>query len=129
MSPVRTIEIFQKTPSPQTFLAGEVIFKEGQPGNIVYGIIEGEVDLLAKGQVVETIKRGDVFGQGALVQSEGTRASTAIAKTDCLIAWLDRQHFLFAIEHTPMFAVDLLKSFSTRTRSLKQNLAFQLSKE
>ena len=129
MSPVRTIEIFQKTPSPQTFLAGEVIFKEGQPGNIVYGIIEGEVDLLAKGQVVETIKRGDVFGQGALVQSEGTRASTAIAKTDCLIAWLDRQHFLFAIEHTPMCAVDLLKSFSTRTRSLKQNLAFQLSKE
>ena len=129
MSPVRTVEIFQKTPSPQTFLAGEVIFKEGQPGNIVYGIIEGEVDLLVKDQVMETIKRGDVFGEGALVQPEGTRASTAIAKTDCLIGWLDRQHFLFAIEHTPMFAVELLKSFSTRTRRLKQKLTFQLSEE
>ncbi len=129
MSPVRTVEIFQKTPSPQTFLAGKVIFEEGQPGNMVYGIIEGEVDLLVKGQVVETIKRGDVFGEGALVQPEGTRASTAIAKTDCLIGWLDRQHFLFAIEHTPMFAVELLKSFSTRTRRLKQKLTFQLPEE
>ncbi|MDJ0714231.1 MAG: Crp/Fnr family transcriptional regulator [Prochloraceae cyanobacterium] len=129
MSPVRTVEIFQKTPSPQTFLAGQVIFNEGEPGNLVYGIIEGEVDIFVKGKVVETIKRGDVFGQGALVQSEDTRASTAIAKTDCVIGWLDREHFLFAIEHTPMFAVELLKSFSTRTRSLKQNLAFHMSEE
>ncbi len=126
MSPVKTVEIFQKTPSPQTFLAGEVIFQEGQLGNIAYGIIEGEVDLLVKGQVVETIKKGDIFGEGALVQPEGIRASTAIAKIDCLIGWLERQRFLFAIENTPMFAVELLKSFSTRTRSLKQKLTLQL---
>ena len=122
MSPVKTVEIFQKTPSPQTFLAGEIIFQEGQRGNVAYGIIEGEVDLWVKGQVMETIKKGDIFGEGALVQPEGTRASTAIAKTDCLIGWLEKQQFLFAIENTPMFAVELLRSFSTRTRSLKQKI-------
>ncbi|MDJ0718059.1 MAG: cyclic nucleotide-binding domain-containing protein [Prochloraceae cyanobacterium] len=125
--PVRTIEIFQKSPSPETFLAGQIVFEEGQPGNIVYGIIEGEVNILVEGKVVETIKRGDVFGEGALVQPEHTRASTAIAKTDCLIGYLDRERFLFAIEHTPMFALELLKSYSTRTRRLKHMLAFYLS--
>ncbi len=129
MSPVKTVEIFQKAPSPQTFLAGEIIFEEGQLGNIAYGIIEGEVELLVKGQVVETIKKGDIFGQGALVQPEGIRASTAIAKTDCLIGWLEKPQFLFAIEHTPMFAVELFRSFSTRTRTLKQKLTEQLAEK
>lgn len=127
MSPVKTVEIFQKAPSPQTFLAGEVIFQEGELGNIVYGIIEGEVDLWIKNQIVETIKKGDIFGQGALVQPEGIRASTAIAKTDCLIGWLEKPQFLFAIEHTPMFAVELFRSFSTRTRTLKQKLTLKFS--
>ncbi|MEO0970378.1 MAG: cyclic nucleotide-binding domain-containing protein [Cyanobacteria bacterium J06639_18] len=124
--PVKTVEIFQKSSSPLTYVAGQTIFEEGETGNIMYGIIEGEVDLIVDGKVVETITTGDVFGEGALVQPEHDRASTAIAKTDCIIACLDRERFLFAIENTPMFAIDVLRSYSNRARRLKRMVAFYL---
>ncbi|MDJ0693425.1 cyclic nucleotide-binding domain-containing protein [Mastigocoleus sp. MO_188.B34] len=124
--PVKTVEIFQKSSSPLTYVAGQTIFQEGETGSVMYGIIEGEVDLIVDGKVVETITTGDVFGEGALVQPKHDRASTAIAKTDCIIASLDRERFLFAIENTPMFAIDVLRSYSNRARRLKRMVAFYL---
>ena len=124
--PVKTVEIFQKSSSPLTYATGQVIFEQGESGSVMYGIVEGEVDIFVDGKLVETITSGDVFGEGALVQPEHDRASTAIAKTDCIIACLDRERFLFAIENTPMFAVGVLKSYSNRARRLKRMLAFYL---
>ncbi len=122
LEPVRTVEIYQKPPSPQNFLADEVIFEEGSSGDLVYGIIEGEVEISVKGKVIETLKTGDVFGQSALVQPSHQRASTARAKTNCLIAFVDKEHFLFAVQQTPIFALELLRSYSNRVHILRQIL-------
>lgn len=122
LDPARTVSIFQKQPGQMSFLAGEVIFEEGKFGDVMYGIIEGEVELFVNGKVVETIKKGDVFGEGALVHQEHTRASTAIAKTECKLADLDQERFLFAVQETPMFALDVIRSYSDRLRRLKRSL-------
>ncbi|MGK7916406.1 MAG: cyclic nucleotide-binding domain-containing protein [Prochloraceae cyanobacterium] len=122
LQPVRTVQIYQKTPSPKNFLAGAVIFEQGEPGDLVYGIVEGEVEISIKGKVIETLETGDVFGQSALVQPEHKRASTARAKTNCLIAFLDREHFLFAVEQTPIFALEILRSYSNRIHLLRQSV-------
>jgi CRP/FNR family cyclic AMP-dependent transcriptional regulator len=123
LEPVKTIEIFQKTPSPKTFSAGEVVFQEGKLGDAIYGIISGEVEILVNGKVVETIQKGDVFGEGALIHLNHQRDSTAIAKTDSLLAFLDREHFLFAVQQTPMFALEVMKSYSDRLRRLRHILS------
>jgi CRP-like cAMP-binding protein len=120
--PAKTVQIYQKPPSPQTVAAGEVIFVEGESGEVIYGILEGEVELWVKGKAVETIKTGDVFGEGALVHEEHKRASTAIAKTDCRLAFLDREHFLFAVQQTPLFALEVMRSYSDRLRRLRSLL-------
>jgi CRP/FNR family transcriptional regulator, cyclic AMP receptor protein len=119
LEPARTVSIFQKTPDPLSFCAGDVIFEIGQTGNVMYGVIEGTVDLVVNGTVVETIQTGDVFGEGVLVHPSKVRASTAIAKTNCTLACLDERRFLFAIQTTPMFAVEIMRSFSERLRRLK----------
>jgi CRP/FNR family transcriptional regulator, cyclic AMP receptor protein len=119
LEPARTVSIFQKTPDPLSFSAGDVIFEIGQTGNVMYGVIEGSVDLIVNDKVVETIQVGDVFGEGALVHPSKVRASTAIAKTNCTLACLDERRFLFAIQTTPMFAVEIMRSFSERLRRLK----------
>jgi CRP-like cAMP-binding protein len=123
LEPVKTIELFQKPPSPKTFSAGEVIFQAGERGEVIYGIISGEVEMLVNGKVVETIKKGDVFGEGAIVHLDRQRDSTAIAKTDSLLAFLDREHFLFAVQQTPMFALEVMKSYSDRLRRLRHILS------
>ncbi|MBD2102846.1 cyclic nucleotide-binding domain-containing protein [Leptolyngbya sp. FACHB-261] len=122
LEPAEVVRIFQRQLEPKLFSAGEVIFEEGQPGDVMYGILEGEVDLVVNGKTVETIKTGDVFGEGALVHQDGLRASTAIAKTDCNLAFLDQKRFLFAVQETPMFALEVMRSFSNRLRHLKRLL-------
>ena len=122
LEPVRTIELFQKPPSPKTFLTGEVIFQEGEQGDVIYGIISGEVEIVVNGKVVETIQKGDVFGEGALIHLDHQRDSKAIAKTDSLLAFLDREHFMFAVQQTPMFALEVIKSYSDRLRRLRHRL-------
>jgi CRP-like cAMP-binding protein len=119
LSPSRTVEIFQLPPGPQSFAAGETIFKEGEKGEVMYGIVEGEVELVVNHQVVETILTGDVFGEGVLLDPEMLHASTAIAKTDCKLAVLNRERFLFVIEQTPAFAINVMRSMSNRLRHFK----------
>lgn len=119
LDPAKTVEIFYKQPTLKTFSSGQIIFEDGQTGDVMYGLIEGQVEMLVNGKVVETIEKGDVFGIGALVNPEHTRASTAIAKTDCKLALLDRERFLFAVQETPMFALKVIKSYSERLRHLK----------
>jgi CRP-like cAMP-binding protein len=118
LNPVETISIFQKQPGPQAFSAGEVVFEEGQPGDKIYGILEGEVDILVNGKVIETIETAEVFGAGVLVGVKN-RTYTAIAKVDSKLAFLDQEGFLFAVQETPMFALQVMKSYSERLSRLE----------
>lgn len=123
LEPADTVSIFQKeSEKPRQFIPGEIIFEEGQMGELMYGISEGEVELCLNGKVLETIKAGDIFGEGALVHNPGVRATTAIAKTHCTLVFIDQKRFLFALQNTPMFAVEVIKSLSDRLRRLKRAL-------
>ncbi|MGK7953999.1 MAG: cyclic nucleotide-binding domain-containing protein [Crocosphaera sp.] len=121
LSPIETIKLFQSQ-SEKTVSKGDVIFNNGDKGTVMYGIIEGEVEMYIDGKVIEVIEKGDVFGQGALVHEDYLRSSTAVAKTDCKLASLDREHFLFAVQQTPMFALEIMRSYSDRHRRLKRVL-------
>ncbi|MGF1541290.1 MAG: cyclic nucleotide-binding domain-containing protein, partial [Pleurocapsa sp.] len=97
--------------------------REGERGDVIYGIISGEVEILVNGKVIETIQKGDVFGEGALLHLDHQRDSDAITKTDSLLAFLNREHFLFAVQQTPMFALEVMKSYSDRLRRLRHILS------
>lgn len=119
LKPIETIKILQNSSNSQSFSMGETIFSQGSQGNVMYGIIEGEVEMFLNDKVIETINQGDVFGQGALLHSDHLRTSTAKAKTDCKIVILDQEHFLFAVQETPLFALEVMRSYSDRFRRLK----------
>lgn len=121
LEPAKTVSLLQKQAPPKTFSTEQVIFKEGDSGDFMYGILAGEVDLLVNGKVVETITIGEVFGAGALV-GIAARTYTAIAKTDCQLAFLDRERFLFAVQETPMFALKVMKIYSERLNRLTHTL-------
>ncbi|MDB9421060.1 cyclic nucleotide-binding domain-containing protein [Microcystis aeruginosa CS-563/04] len=119
LSPVDTIKILENHPD-RTFPAGEVIFADGTEGELMYGILSGEVEMYIRGHLIETLEKGDVFGAGALLHEDKLRESTAIAKTDCKLAYLNQPQFLFAVQETPMFAIEVLRSYSDRFRRLKK---------
>lgn len=122
LQPADIVQLFQTHGSVKTFNPGEIIFNEGDQERIIYGVIEGTVAMQVQGKMIETIEKGDVFGIGAVVHSDHLRTSTAIAKTDCILASLDQEHFLFAVQETPLFGLEVLRSYSDRFRRLKADL-------
>ncbi len=115
LEPVRTVEIFQTHPDLKTLAPGEVLYREGDTADYMYGIVEGEIELVSGGKVVETLTAGEVFGIGGIL-GVGPRRTDAIAKTPCKLADLDQKHFLFAVQETPMFALEIMREYSKRLR-------------
>lgn len=100
--------------------AGAVIFRSGESGECMFGLLEGSVELTWNGeQGHERIKAGDVFGAGALVTSDHRRYGNATALTACKLLVMNREKFLFAVQESPMFAIELLGSIDQRLRDLK----------
>jgi CRP-like cAMP-binding protein len=66
----------------RTFQAGEVIFRQGEPGAEAYLLEEGTVRLIKKvrgaDRSLSVLKPGDLFGESALVGG-ASRSSTAVA--------------------------------------------------
>ena len=104
----------------RSFGAGELIFRAGETGECMYGLLEGTVELTWNGNAgQERIQAGDVFGAGALVTQEHRRYGDATAITTCRVLEMNREKFLFAVQESPMFAIDLLASIDQRLRQLK----------
>lgn len=86
----------------------------------MFGLLEGTVDLTWNGESGhERIEAGDVFGAGALVTPEHRRFGNAVARTDCKLLVMNKEKFLFAVQESPMFAIELLGSIDQRLRDLK----------
>src|SRR5678809_530187 len=75
------------------FVAGEVIFREGEMGTEAYLLEEGRVRLIKKVRGTErslmVLKPGDLFGESALLMG-APRSSTAIALSAGLALALDQ---------------------------------------
>lgn len=107
--------LFINETDPKHFKAGERIFNEGETGDYMYGVIEGEVDILKNGKVVDTVSPGGIFGEMALIDHTA-RSATAVAKTDCKAAQISEKRFYFLVQQTPNFALHLMRVLTDRIR-------------
>ena len=99
---------------------GTLIFRAGESGDCMFGLLEGTVELSWNGDSGhEKLQAGDVFGAGALVTQDHRRYGNAKALTPCRVLVMNREKFLFAVQESPMFAIELLGSIDQRLRDLK----------
>ncbi|MEN9860093.1 MAG: hypothetical protein RLZZ515_575 [Cyanobacteriota bacterium] len=105
--------------------SGEPIFSSGETGDCMFGVLNGSVELSWNEEgSPEIIQAGDVFGAGALVTPEHRRYGNAKALSDCKLLVMNREKFLFAVQESPMFAIELLGSIDKRLRQLKDCTKF-----
>jgi CRP-like cAMP-binding protein len=95
--------------------AGTVIFRAGELGNEMYGIIEGTVELDSPQGIVTTIGADEVFGEMAIIDRE-ERTATATATSDCVLAVIDSRQFLWLVHETPTFALQVMRTMARRLR-------------
>jgi len=78
----------------ETFSAGDLIIKQGDPGEKFYILVSGEADAFKVGinQPIMNYKRGDFFGELALL-NDTRRAASVVGKSDGKLAVLDKNSF------------------------------------
>jgi len=118
---VAKTNLFRNAEDFQTFTAGQTIFEQGQPGDLMYVVKEGEVDLLVNGTVVETLEAGDMFGEMALIEKL-PRSATARAKADCQVVPINEKRFTLLVPQTPYFALTVMRTMSERLRRMDERV-------
>src|SRR5579863_6755380 len=102
------------------YAAGETIFNFGDPGNALFIIRSGEVEIFLRNDegekiILETSRPGDVFGEVAMLDN-GPRTAWVAAVSDVEVFRLDRAHFVDYIRQYPPAALNLLSVAARRLR-------------
>jgi len=113
--PMNLPNIFSDPSRLREFEAGATIFEAGQPGDEMFVIQEGEVDIVIGGTVVETVGPEQFFGELALID-DAPRSGAAIARTKCILLPLNQRQFTFLVDEIPFFAIRVMKVLAERLR-------------
>jgi CRP-like cAMP-binding protein len=89
--------------------AGDVVVRQGEPGDELYVVMSGRVAILRDDKLVTELERGGVFGELALLDGE-PRAATVIAKTDTELLRVRRCEFEALLDDSPALARGLIKT-------------------
>lgn len=115
------ISLFKSDTEAEKFPACQAVFREGERGDFMFAVVKGAVDIIIGGKVVETVEEGGVFGEMALVEDE-PRVASAVVKADAELVRIDRKRFLFLVEQTPYFSLQLMAIIAERLRRMNKML-------
>lgn len=114
----------------QTYKSGEVIFREGEPGNRLFVVASGEVRISrtipgSGEEALAVLKAGACFGEMS-VFDRSERSTDAIANGACTLVTLSRPDFELVLDFNRDLAYKVLWSvvrlLSSRLRATNDNL-------
>jgi CRP/FNR family cyclic AMP-dependent transcriptional regulator len=105
-----------------TVPAGKILYNSGDPGDSIYVVRSGEVELFFKNDtgdriVLETARAGDFFGETSLMDG-GPRTASAIVISDLEALVVDRGDLDEFFRIRPAAALDLLAASGRRVREI-----------
>ena len=121
------MEVFRTAGKAESVAAGGKFFEEGDKAGFLkrekmYLLLEGEVAMTSKGQVLGVVRVGEIFGEMAVI-ADAARTATATAKTNCRVVSLDIKEFQRGLQAKPEFALMLMGMMILRLRAILARLA------
>ena len=102
--------------------AGQVIFTEVDPADVLFVILAGEVQLTLRGEVLATEGEGGVIGEMAMIDAVNN-STTATAVGDVRLARVDREQLRKVIAKNGDFSMHVMGVLANRLRSVDQYIA------
>jgi len=100
----------------RSFLAGDMIFREGDAADELFVIKDGQVEIRLNGRVLETLGESDLFGEMALIDGS-PRSASAVACTAVELVPITEKQFLYLVDEVPFFALTVMRVLARRLRS------------
>lgn len=119
------LRALQETGQERLLPAGSVVFREGDPGDGMYVIKRGSVQISAlvsehERRVLSRLGPGDIFGEMAVLDGE-PRSATATAEEETVVWFIPREELLAVLERSPRLLLALAREFSRRTREFNRH--------
>jgi CRP-like cAMP-binding protein len=109
--------------------AGTVLFEEGQPGNEMYIVVSGEVEIRRQvggiERVLAVLPAGEFFGEMAILNGR-PRSATAVVRTAARLFVIDGTTFEAMLRARPEIALRMIKALSSRLASANDHVELLL---
>jgi CRP/FNR family cyclic AMP-dependent transcriptional regulator len=125
------LELAAEMSRPRRYAAGEVVFEEGDLGDSLFVVVEGEVDVLRRDDsgescLIGTLGAPEFFGEMSLIDKE-MRSATVRARTDCVLLQLTAENLaVFRRYHRDGFTfivMNIARVLSSRLREADARLS------
>src|SRR4051794_34695098 len=106
---------------PVSVRAREWLFRQGDPGDSLYVVLTGRLEIVIEGpepKVIRVLGRGDSVGELALL-TESPRSASVRARRDSELLLVTREHFARVLERKPEFATALTRVLGRQLRDVK----------
>lgn len=99
--------------------SGEILFREGDPGEHLYIVVKGELEILMAPDtddelLLNLLYEGEYLGEMSLVQPGGHRTASARARGDVVLLTMSRKQFLDLIQRHPELSSAMVNVLSQR---------------
>jgi len=98
---------------------GIEIFKEGETGDCMYVIQQGNIKIHKGNTTLAILKEKEVFGELSLLDAD-TRSASATAETDCILYKIDQEPFYELMDERPEVAKGFIKILCQRLRTMNE---------
>ncbi len=125
--PAAEVAELAKLASELTKVDGEFVFRQNEPGDALYVVLEGNVVIWRDGELVVDLGVGEVVGELAVLD-QSPRIADAIARGAVRLLRLRAEDLLSRLDHQPALARGLLRGLTHRLRgrSTQQHRVDQL---
>jgi CRP-like cAMP-binding protein len=117
MSKPNFLGLFRSQENVIALKPGDVLFKKGDAAQHMYVVLSGEVRIGDGNKIFDRVSAGGMIGEMALID-HAPRTATVTAETDCTLAEIDEKRFLFLVQQTPSFALNVMRLLSQRLRRM-----------
>ena len=112
--------------------AGEIVFREGDAGDSLLCVVDGQLDTLVRdnaGQeiVLAAVGAGDVVGEMSLLDGR-LRSATLRCTEDARLLVLERDDLLAVLPRSPHMALDMMGEMAARARKVDELLRSRVAR-
>ncbi len=123
---IAKLKLFALSGERMNYEAGDIIFKEGDPSEALYVILEGTVDVVKEapgGRVrLAQIGEGNMFGETGVLCDQ-KRNATIEAASPVTVLQLDRLTFNEVARDVPQLSLAIAKELARRLEIMNQQFA------